>query len=136
MGTRWAAGLRYMASVRAWRHAGRLVRHIVDSRTGAPARSPWRIVTVAASSCVVTNVAATAAVVQGATAVHDLAPTPRPARLVDQHGRVTVVGGWPPDRRADSRGFDDPYDVGGSTPAGTTATRPSPVRGASRIVSR
>jgi FAD:protein FMN transferase len=103
-------------SVRAWRHAGRLVHHIVDPRTGAPARSPWRMVTVAASSCVEANVAATAAVVQGATAVDDLTRHRRPARLVDQHGLVTVVGGWPPDRRPGNPRSDVPHDLGRSTP--------------------
>ena len=48
-------------TARAWRRAGRLQHHLIDPRTGAPSRSRWQQVTVAAGSCVGADVAAKAA---------------------------------------------------------------------------
>ena len=81
--------------VRAWTQAGERRHHIIDPRTGRPAQSPWRTVSVAAPTCLAANVAATAAIVMGATAPAWLAEHHRPARLVGHHGAVIATAGWP-----------------------------------------
>lgn len=91
-----AGGLATSGTVRrAWRRGGRLVHHIVDPRTGDVPDPVWRTVSVAAPSCVDANTAATASVVLGAGAPAWLAERGLPARLVDVHGRVVTVTGWP-----------------------------------------
>ncbi|HLB20993.1 MAG TPA: FAD:protein FMN transferase [Solirubrobacteraceae bacterium] len=82
-------------SVRRWSHARHTMHHIIDPRTGAPARGRWRTVSVAAEDCAQANIATTAALVRGGGAVDWLARLRLPARLVDWQGRVTVVGDWP-----------------------------------------
>jgi thiamine biosynthesis lipoprotein len=69
--------------------------HIVDPRTGRPADTPWRTVSVAASSCVDANAASTAAVALGARAPAWLESASLPTRLAAEDGRVTTVAGWP-----------------------------------------
>lgn len=81
-------------AVRRWRTDRGHAHHILDPRTGEPARTPWRSVSVAAASCVDANVAATAAVVLGDEAPSWLARRSLPARLVHEDGTVTVVAGW------------------------------------------
>lgn len=85
---------------RRWLRGGEQMHHILDPRTGRPAAPVWRTVSVAASSCFLANSFATAAIVHGATAPEWLAQR-APARLVDQHGRVITVGGWPAEAAAD-----------------------------------
>ena len=80
---------------RSWRRGGTTVHHIVAPRTGLPARSCWRTVTVAAETCVAANIAATAAIVRGAPAADWLRQLCLPARLVGQDGSVTAIAGWP-----------------------------------------
>jgi thiamine biosynthesis lipoprotein len=83
-------------TVRRWRSGAVELHHLVDPRTGRPARSRWRTITVAAKSCVDANVASTAAF---------LLPDPAswleerclPARLVSIAGETTFVAGWPAD---------------------------------------
>jgi thiamine biosynthesis lipoprotein ApbE len=82
-------------TVRRWRHDGHTMHHIIDPLTGAPARSSWRTVSVAAASCADANIAATAALVRADSAPRWLADIGLPARLVDLAGSVTIVGGWP-----------------------------------------
>jgi thiamine biosynthesis lipoprotein len=84
-------------AVRRWRAGSRELHHIVDPRTGRPAETPWRAVTVAAASCVDANVAATAAVVLGHDAPEWLAERHLPARLLGDDGTVVSVAGWPED---------------------------------------
>jgi thiamine biosynthesis lipoprotein len=84
-------------TVRRW---GSDAHHIVDPRTGLPAVSPWRTVSVAAATCVDANVASTAAIVLGDAAPAWLAARALPARLVDHDGRAHAVAGWPPERVA------------------------------------
>jgi thiamine biosynthesis lipoprotein len=94
---RLAAGAVATSSVtcRRWRRADRVLHHIVDPRTGLPAQTPWRTVTVAASSCATANAAATAAIVAGPRAEEWLAKAAVPARLVSDNGEVRFAGGWP-----------------------------------------
>jgi thiamine biosynthesis lipoprotein len=82
---------------RRWHAGGLDLHHVIDPRTGRPADTPWRTVTVAARSCVEANVASTAALVLGAQAGSWLASRGLPARLVSQSGEVELVGAWPED---------------------------------------
>jgi thiamine biosynthesis lipoprotein len=76
------------------------MHHIVDPRSGVPVASPWRTVTVAAQSCLEANVASTAAIVRGRSAIDWLVGRGFAARFVDVEGDVTVLPGWPSIRRA------------------------------------
>jgi thiamine biosynthesis lipoprotein len=87
-------------TVRRWRRDGRLVHHIVDPSTGLPASTPWRTVTVAATSCVGANAASTAAIVRGHGALSWLEAAGLPARLVAHDGAVLTAAGWPAEREA------------------------------------
>ncbi len=80
---------------RAWQRAGVWLHHIIDPRTGEPARSCWRTATVAAATCVDANVASTAAILRGEQAVGWLRGLGLPARLVRRDGSVVRVAGWP-----------------------------------------
>ncbi|MDA8368033.1 MAG: FAD:protein FMN transferase [Actinomycetota bacterium] len=80
---------------RSWVHDGRVVHHLIDPRTGEPAESPWRTVSVAAASCVDANIAATGALILGAPAPQWLAGAGLDARLVSHEGGVVVTGAWP-----------------------------------------
>jgi thiamine biosynthesis lipoprotein len=83
---------------RSWRRGGTTVHHIIAPRTGLPASSCWRTVTVAAASCVTANIAATSAIVRGEPAADWLRGLGLPARLVRQDGSVSTVAGWPADQ--------------------------------------
>lgn len=81
--------------LRRWTVAGVDHHHVVDPRTGAPARTCWRTVSATGPSATAANVASTAAVVLGEDAVSWLAARGVAARLVSIEGRVTTTGGWP-----------------------------------------
>jgi thiamine biosynthesis lipoprotein len=83
------------STVRHWRRGGLPVHHIVDPRTGAPARSPYRTISVAAATCVDANIASTAAMVRGAGAADWLESSCLPARLVTHDGVVVHLNRWP-----------------------------------------
>jgi thiamine biosynthesis lipoprotein len=80
---------------RNWATASGRAHHIIDPRTGVPAVSPWRTVSVAAASCVDANTASTAAIVLGEAAPDWLVTRRLPARLVGEDGDVIRVAGWP-----------------------------------------
>jgi thiamine biosynthesis lipoprotein ApbE len=82
-------------TVRRWRCADGDLHHLMDPRTGRPAATPWRTVTVAAAGCIHANVAATAAVVLGDDAPVWLEARRLPARLVPRQGAPLAVAGWP-----------------------------------------
>jgi thiamine biosynthesis lipoprotein ApbE len=82
-------------AVRRWSHDGHTMHHIIDPATNAPARTHWKTVSVAAASCTDANIATTAALVRGAGATAWLAGLGLPARLLDWHEELTIVGGWP-----------------------------------------
>lgn len=82
-------------TVRRWTRGGVTLHHILDPATGLPVPEHWRTVSVAASTCVDANAAATASVVWGAGAPDWLARHGLPARLVDGRGGVVRVAGWP-----------------------------------------
>jgi thiamine biosynthesis lipoprotein ApbE len=80
---------------RRWQRGGDLMHHILDPRTGWPADTDWRTVSVAAGSALDANIASTAAIIRGSTAASWLAKRKLPARLVATDGSVTTLAGWP-----------------------------------------
>jgi FAD:protein FMN transferase len=84
-------------TVRRWRAGAVELHHIIDPRTGRPAETPWRTVTVAARSCVEANVSSTAAVVLGEGAPVWLEGRGVPSRLVRASGEIVLAGPWPGD---------------------------------------
>jgi len=82
-------------TVRRWRRGDVELHHVFDPRTGRPAQTPWRTVSVAAATCAGANTAGTAAILLGEEAPAWLAERELPARLVRDDGRVTCVAGWP-----------------------------------------
>jgi thiamine biosynthesis lipoprotein ApbE len=82
-------------SVRRWTRGGIVLHHIIDPATGLPAAGPWRTASVVAGTCVDANIAATAAIVMGESAIEWLVANGLPARLVDRDGIVHQVSGWP-----------------------------------------
>jgi FAD:protein FMN transferase len=83
-------------TVRRWRSGALELHHLVDPRTGRPAASPWRTVSVTAKTCVDANVASTASFLLD-DAPAWLAARRLPARLVSVDGEPTFVSGWPED---------------------------------------
>ncbi|MDB5068313.1 MAG: FAD:protein transferase [Chloroflexi bacterium] len=82
-------------AVRRWTRGGVVLHHIIDPATGLPAAGPWRTVTVVAAVCLDANIAATAAVVRGESAVAWLESLRLPSRLVAHDGAVIRTAGWP-----------------------------------------
>jgi thiamine biosynthesis lipoprotein len=82
-------------TVRRWQRGAVVCHHLIDPATGQPAAACWQTVSVAAATCVDANTASTAAVILGKRAVGWLAERNLPARLVDEHGKVTTTAGWP-----------------------------------------
>jgi thiamine biosynthesis lipoprotein len=81
--------------VRSWRRGGMSLHHIIVPRTGLPADSCWRAVSVAAATCVDANTASTAAILRGERAAGWLDALRLPARLVRHDGTTVTAGGWP-----------------------------------------
>jgi FAD:protein FMN transferase len=90
-------------AVRRWRHEGENKHHIIDPAMGAPVRSPWRTVSVAAADCTDANIASTAALVRAGQAPTWLARMGLPARLAGWNGRTLTIGAWPAQRTGASR---------------------------------
>ncbi len=82
-------------TVRRWTRGGVVLHHIIDPATGLPAAGPWRTASVVAGTCVDANIAATAAIVMGESAVGWLTANGLQTRLVDRGGVVHRVSGWP-----------------------------------------
>jgi thiamine biosynthesis lipoprotein ApbE len=82
-------------TARRWRRGGQDLHHLLDPTTCAPARGPWRTVSVAAGSCLDANIASTATIIMGARGRDWLAATGLAARLVAHDGGVTRLNGWP-----------------------------------------
>jgi FAD:protein FMN transferase len=90
---RLPAGGALATSSTAGRTWGELLHHILDPRTGRPAPTVWRTVSVAAFSCLRANTLSTAAMVRGHGAPSLLANVP--SRLVTPDLDVLCLGGWP-----------------------------------------
>jgi thiamine biosynthesis lipoprotein len=82
-------------AARRWARGGRVLHHLIDPSTGAPASEVWRTVSVAAGSCLDANIASCASVIIGVVAPRWLGTRGLPARLVRADGAVLTVGGWP-----------------------------------------
>jgi thiamine biosynthesis lipoprotein ApbE len=82
-------------TVRHWRRGGIPVHHLIDPSTSKPATGYWRIVSVAAASCLDANIASCAAILMGEAAPAWLAQRGLPARLEDIKGQVMTAAGWP-----------------------------------------
>jgi thiamine biosynthesis lipoprotein len=82
-------------AVRRWVTDRGEAHHLIDPRTGRPAITPWRTVSVAATSCVAANTTSTAAIVLGEDASAWLVQRGLPARAVRADGSVLTVCGWP-----------------------------------------
>lgn len=87
-------------TVRRWPTDRGDAHHLIDPRTGLPAGTLWRTVTVAARSCLEANVAATAAIVLGEDAIGWLRSRGLTSRLVANDGGVIRVCGWPEEAAA------------------------------------
>lgn len=81
--------------VRRWRTSEGTAHHLVDPSTGDCVDSVWRTVSVTAGSCLDANIAATAAIIRGESAVAWLEELGLPSRLVRGDGTVLHVAGWP-----------------------------------------
>jgi thiamine biosynthesis lipoprotein len=82
-------------TVRAWTADDKPMHHIIDPRTGEPVLSCWRTVSVAAATCADANIASTASIIRGESAVGWLNGAGLPARLVRHDGSVVTTAGWP-----------------------------------------
>jgi len=79
---------------RRWKRGGQVVHHLLDPATGRPVTRSWRTASVAAPTCLAANTASTAAILLGVKAPAWLEGFGVTARLVDEHGDLTYVGGW------------------------------------------
>jgi thiamine biosynthesis lipoprotein len=78
---------------RSWLRAGAAQHHLIDARTGRPARSRWTDVTVAAGTCVAADVAAKAALLLSQGGPDWLEDQDLPGRFVGD-GEVVETRGW------------------------------------------
>jgi thiamine biosynthesis lipoprotein len=81
--------------VRRWKTTSGEAHHLVDPATGLSVASFWRTVSVTAASCLDANIASTASIIRGESAVPWLESLGLPSRLVGDDGRVRHVAGWP-----------------------------------------
>jgi len=81
-------------AVRTWKRGGETQHHLIDPATGAPSRTPWRDVTVAAENCVAADVAAKAALLLGPAGPSWLDRRNLPGRFVTRRGAVHVNETW------------------------------------------
>ena len=82
-------------AARRWRRGDLTMHHILDPRTGMPARPVWRTVSVIADTALQANIASTTAIIRGATAPGWLEGLGLGARLVAADGSVRTLPGWP-----------------------------------------
>jgi thiamine biosynthesis lipoprotein len=82
-------------TARRWSRGGRVLHHLIDPSTGAPARPYWRTVSVAAQTCLLANIASTTSVILGPEAPEWLSGRGLAARLVHEDGWSVPVGSWP-----------------------------------------
>jgi thiamine biosynthesis lipoprotein len=79
---------------RRWLRAGRVQHHLIDPRTGRPARSRWTQVTACGATCVAADVAAKAGFLLDGEGPDWLDERQIPARFVGGNDRVTVNRAW------------------------------------------
>ncbi len=83
--------------VRRWSRAGATYHHVLDPRSGTPAREVWGTASCLAEAAVGANTAATATIVLGDEAPAWLESRGVTARLVSRGGGVRRTGHWPAD---------------------------------------
>jgi FAD:protein FMN transferase len=79
---------------RRWLAAGVPQNHLIDPRTGCATTSPWRDVSVAASTCLIADVAAKAALLLGTAGPAWLDERKLAGRFVAHSGAVTLNESW------------------------------------------
>ena len=79
---------------RSWTRGGRLQHHLIDPRTGTPARSPWLYVTACAATCAGADVAAKAGFLHGESGPQWLDARGIPGRFVTAAGTIRVNESW------------------------------------------
>lgn len=79
---------------RQWLAGGVPQNHLIDPRDGRPTRSPWRDVSVAASSCLAADVAAKAALLLGEEGPAFLERRGLAGRFVAHDGAVHLTSAW------------------------------------------
>lgn len=82
------------SSKRWWIRAGAVQHHLIDPRTGRPARSPWSDVTACGATCVGADVAAKAGFLLGEDGPAWLNARAIPARFVRTDGSVVANATW------------------------------------------
>jgi len=82
-------------TVRRWTRGAVVLHHIIDPQTSLPTTGLFRTVTVAAATCLDANIASTAAIVRGESAIGWLMSWGLPARLVEKDGTIHYIGRWP-----------------------------------------
>ncbi|MGC4110800.1 MAG: FAD:protein FMN transferase [Nocardioides sp.] len=83
--------------VRRWARGGTTYHHVVDPRSGLPARDVWRTASCVGDTAAGANTASTASIVLGDAAPEWLERHAVTARLVGCDGRVRRTGAWPQD---------------------------------------
>jgi FAD:protein FMN transferase len=79
---------------RRWRRGGAEQHHLIDPRTGRPARSPWQQVTVSGARCLDADAAAKAAFLLGDDGPDWLDERGLPGRFVTASGAVVENRAW------------------------------------------
>lgn len=79
---------------RRWLRGGEPQHHLIDARSGRPARSRWRLVTVCGATCLSADVAAKAALLLSDAGPAWLERRGLPGRLVDGDGAVVETEHW------------------------------------------
>ena len=82
------------SSARTWLRGGRVQHHLIDSRTGSPAESPWEQVTVCGATCLTADVAAKAAFLLGDAGPDWLDERDLPGRFLTHSGAEVVNDAW------------------------------------------
>jgi thiamine biosynthesis lipoprotein len=81
-------------TTRRWLRAGTWQHHLIDPRTGAPAYSPWREVTVSAATCLQADIAAKSAFLLGEDGPGWLDRRSLPGRFLSEDGAELVNESW------------------------------------------
>ena len=79
---------------RSWLRGGERQHHLIDPRTGGPAQTGWRDVTVAAPTCLAADIAAKAALLLGAEGPAWLDDRGFAGRFIGPGGEVVTNRAW------------------------------------------
>jgi thiamine biosynthesis lipoprotein len=79
---------------RRWVRGGRIQHHLIDPRSGVPARSPWAYVTAVGETCAAADVAAKAALLLGEAGPEWLDAYGVAGRFAKADGRVVENSCW------------------------------------------